>query len=92
MKLFGREMTKTEVLQSVGHLTQVFGVQRCTLTEGGADGVEALEVVTGGGLRFQVLPGRGMDLGWLEYRGVPFTFIGKGGVAHAHLYLSLIHI
>ena len=86
MKLFGREMTKTEVLQSVGHLNQVFGVHRYTLREGSADGVEALEVATGGGLRFQVLPGRGMDLGWLEYRGVPFAFIGKGGVAHAHLY------
>ena len=86
MKLFGREMTKTEVLQSVGHLNQVFGVRRCVLREGSADGVEALEVATGGGLRFQVLPGRGMDLGWLEYRGVPFAFIGKGGVAHAHLY------
>jgi len=86
MKLFGREMTRVELLQSVGHLDQVCGVQRCVLREGSADGVEALEVATGGGLRFQVLPGRGMDLGWLEYRGVPFAFIGKGGVAHSHLY------
>lgn len=86
MEMFGREMTKSELLQSVGHLTQVAGVQRSTLREGSADGVEALEVATGGGLRFQVLPGRGMDLGWLEFRGVPFAFIGKGGVAHAHLY------
>jgi hypothetical protein len=86
MKLFGREMTKVELLQSVGHLSQVFGVQGCLLREGSADGVETLEVATGGGLRFQVLPGRGMDLGWLEYRGVPLAFIAKGGVAHAHLY------
>jgi hypothetical protein len=86
MKLFGRERTKAELLQSVGHLNQVLGVQRCTLREGGAEGLEAMEVATGGGLRFQVLPGRGMDLGWLEYRGVPFAFIGKGGAAHAHLY------
>jgi len=86
MELFGSEMTKTELLQRVGHINQVLGVQRYTLMEGSADGVEALEVATGGGLRFQVLPGRGMDLGWLEYRGVPFAFIGKGGVAHAHLY------
>ena len=86
MKLFGREMSKVELLQRVGHLSQVFGVQRYLLREGGADGVDALEVGTGGGLRFQVLPGRGMDLGWLEYRGVPLAFVGKGGVAHAHLY------
>ena len=86
MKLFDREMTKVDLLQNVGHLSQVFGVQRCVLREGSAEGVEALEVATGGGLRFQVLPGRGMDLGWLEYRGVPFAFIGKGGVAHARLY------
>jgi hypothetical protein len=86
MKMFGRDMTRVELLQSVGNLSQVCGVQHCTLREGGADGVEALEVATGGGLRFQVLPGRGMDLGWLEYRGTPFAFIGKGGVAHAHLY------
>jgi hypothetical protein len=86
MILFGREISRLELLQSVGHLSQVFGVQRYVLREGGADGVEALEVATGGGLRFQVLPGRGMDLGWLEYRGVPFAFIGKGGPAHAYLY------
>ncbi len=86
MKLFDQEISKTELLQRVGHLSQVFGVQRCVLREGGADGVEAMDVATGGGLRFQVLPGRGMDLGRLEYRGIPFAFIGKGGVAHAHLY------
>ncbi|UCF96264.1 MAG: DUF4432 family protein [Spirochaetaceae bacterium] len=86
MKLFDRDMTKVELTQRVGHLSQVFGVQRCTLREGSAEGVEVLEVATGGGLRFQVLPGRGMDLGRLEYRGVPFAFIGKGGVAHPHLY------
>lgn len=86
MKLFDREMSKVELMQFVGHLSQVCGVQRYVLQEGSANGVEALEVSTGGGLRFQVLPGRGMDLGWLEYRGVPFAFIGKGGVAHAHQY------
>jgi hypothetical protein len=86
VKLFDQEISKTELLQRVGHLSQVFGVQRCVLREGGADGIEAMDVATGGGLRFQVLPGRGMDLGRLEYRGIPFAFIGKGGVAHAHLY------
>ena len=83
MKLFDREFSKLELLQFVGHLSQVLGVQRYVLQEGSASGVEALEGSTGGGLRFQVLPGRGMDLGWLEYRGIPFLFIGKGGVAHA---------
>jgi hypothetical protein len=86
MKLFDREMTKYELIQYVGHLSQVFGVQRYVLRGGRSEGVEALEVSSGGGLRFQVLPGRGMDIGWLEYRGTPLAFIGKGGVSHAHQY------
>ena len=80
MKLFGKDMTKEELCKRVGDLSQIADAREGVLTAGKADGVRVIDVRTGGGFSFSILPSRGMDIAWAEYKGTPVAFIGKTGV------------
>ena len=85
-KLFGGEYTKLELLKRVGDLSQVADFQPCVLQNGKEKGVLAYQCRTGGGLRFTVLPDRGMDIAWAEYMEKPLSFISKTGVVSPAMY------
>lgn len=85
-KLFGKEYTKAELRKRVGDLSQVAGAVKFQYSDGKAAGTEAIEVRNGSGLRFVVLPGRGMDIAYAELNGVPFSYISKTGVVNACHY------
>ena len=76
MKLFGKDMTKEELCKRVGDLSQIADAREGVLTAGKADGVRVIDVKTGGGVSFSILPSRGMDIAWAEYKGTPVAFIG----------------
>jgi hypothetical protein len=61
-------------------LDQAFGIEPFVFDDGPARGVRALRVRTGSGLSFSVLSDRGMDLGAVEYRGTPLTWLSPNGV------------
>ena len=86
MQLFGREFSREEIRQRIGHLSQIAGIKSYTLNEGRAQGVHALDVKTGSGLNFTVLPGRALDIAWMEHNGRPIGFISKGGIVHSSYY------
>ena len=69
MKLFGKDMTKEELCKRVGDLSQIADAREGVLTAGKADGVRVIDVRTGGGFSFSILPSRGMDIAWAEYKG-----------------------
>ncbi|MDD5602777.1 MAG: aldose 1-epimerase family protein [Eubacteriales bacterium] len=78
--LYGREFSKKELMKRVGDISQIAGARPSRLSSGRADGVTAVDIKTGTGLSFTVLPGRCMDISWAEYRGLPFGFVSKTGV------------
>jgi len=82
-KLYGRPEPPYELRRRVGDISQVAGVERCTLREGPADGVDAAEFRTGSGFAFQVLLGRGMDIARAEYCGVPLAWRSHVPPVHA---------
>jgi hypothetical protein len=85
VELFGREWTRTELLKRVGDISQLGGARLVTLSEGPEAGVQVAEVRTGSGLTFSVLPGRGMDIGFAEFRGMPLCWRSSTGeVAASH--------
>jgi hypothetical protein len=85
VELFGRHWTRAELLKRVGDVSQLGGARLVTLAEGPESGVQVAEVRTGSGLNFGVLPGRGMDLGFAEFRGMPLCWRSSTGeVAAAH--------
>lgn len=73
-KLYGKAFTKRDLLRHIGDISQVGGVKRYWLGEGKAAGTEAVDFRTGSGLNFTVLPGRGMDISFAEYRGTPLCW------------------
>ena len=72
----------------IGDMSQLAGVRQYEFTSGKAKGVEALEINTGSGFSFTVLPGRGMDIAWTNYRGLPLSYMSKTGVVSPSYYES----
>jgi len=81
-ELYGRELTRSEILSRVGALSQVAGIRFMTLTGGMEQGVRVADVRTGSGLRFQVSLDRGMDVSLAEYRGVSLAWRSPSGDVH----------
>ena len=84
--LFGRSWTRKELLTRVGDISQLGGARPITLAEGPEAGVSAVEVRTGSGFNFTVLPGRGLDLGFAEFRGASLCWRSPTGEIAASYY------
>lgn len=84
--LFGEELTKEFIMKRVGDISQVAGAKQCELTTGKAKGVSIIEVKTGTGFEFTVLPDRGMDISYASYKGIPISFISKTGIVSPNFY------
>lgn len=79
-------MEKKIPFSKIGSISQLAGIRHYQFADGKAKGVEAAEVHTGGGLTFTVLPGRGMDIAWTEYKGTPVNYMSKSGVVAPAYY------
>jgi len=86
VKIHGERYTRQQVLERIGHLAQIGGTRRCLLNEGGSKGVEAIEVDTGSGFHFTVLPDRGMDISRASFRGINLVFTTPNGEVHPSFY------
>ena len=82
----GRTWTREELLARIGDPHQVAGARGSILTDGKADGVRAVEVATGSGLTFTVLPGRGMDIPFAAYKGKAIGFVSGTGITSPAYY------
>ena len=75
-------------IDKIGNISQVAGLRHYEFKDGKAKGVEAVEVRTGTGFCFTILPGRGMDIVWTEYRGIPVNYMSKTGIVSPSYYES----
>lgn len=73
-QLFGKEFTRADLLKRVGDINQLGGVRIMRLEDGRGEGVRLIEARTGTGFRFNVLPSRGMDVSYAEYKGIPLSW------------------
>lgn len=64
----------------VGDLRQFASVRPVVLEDGAERGQRALLFSTGGGLDFSVLPDRSMDIGTLQFRGLPLAWQSPAGL------------
>jgi len=62
-----------------GNPEQMFGVRKVQCLEGRAAGCTIIEAYTAEGLRVDILPDTGLDLGAVHYRGKNMSFISKNG-------------
>ncbi len=76
----GREWSKRDLISVVGDPRQIAGAQSCELSGGKAEGIKAVQITTGGGLSFTLLPGRGMDIAGAQYKGKALGFLSGTGI------------
>lgn len=86
MKKFEIKKDREFLLKRMGDISQLAGLKRYELTDGRAKGVEAVDFKTGSGFQFTVLPGRGMDIAWASYQGMPISYMSKTGVVSPAYY------
>lgn len=85
-RYLGKTWTRESLRSLVGDMAQVAGARPSVLADGKADGVRAVEVSTGSGFAFTVLPGRGMDIPFASHRGMPLSFFSGTGITHPAYY------
>jgi len=73
-------------LRHVGNMAQLGGTRHYTLGEGRSQGVSAIDVDTGAGFCFTVLPDRGLDISRATYRGTNLVYLTPNGEVHPAYY------
>ncbi|GGD86267.1 aldose 1-epimerase family protein [Paenibacillus nasutitermitis] len=86
MRLYGREWTRRELEAHVGSIGQIGSVRRMQLTEGKEKGVEMIQVRTGAGLAYNVIPSKGLDISLAELGGTPISWQSPNGDVHPAYY------
>lgn len=86
VELFGTSLTRRQVAERSGMLSQFAGVRLMTLGDGVERGVRMLEFRTGGGLRFTVLVDRAMDIADCAYKGQAIGWNSPTGFRHPGLH------
>ena len=77
--LFGQSLTPEELAERVGRIEQVAGARPFVFDEGPARGMRGIDVWTGSGLAFTVLPDRCLDIGSARLAGRPFAWESSTG-------------
>jgi hypothetical protein len=77
--LFGSDLSRAELRRRLGTPAAAAGVRLLSFEDGPERGVRLIEFRTGTGLRFTVLVDRCMDLGDLDWLGMPFGWQSATG-------------
>ena len=86
MRLHGVDYDRAGLARMAGDLPAAGGVRSVVLDDGAERGIRVLEFRTGGGLSFDVLVDRAMDIGAADYRGVGFGWRSATGFRHPSLH------
>ena len=71
---------ENDFLKKLGNMQQVAGIKRYELLSGKASMIKAIDIWTGSGLEFTLLESKCLDLIFVKYKGVNFSFISKPGL------------
>jgi hypothetical protein len=80
MKLYGKNWDRATLLRYVGSIRQIGGATPSVLQEGPERGVRTIEVRTGTGFSFSILPDRGLDIFTAEFRGASLCWHSSTGL------------
>ncbi|MBO0703317.1 MAG: aldose 1-epimerase family protein [Candidatus Dormibacteraeota bacterium] len=86
MRLFEEEIDRRRLAEVSGDLAVVGGVRAVTLDDGPERGIRALQFRTGGGLTFEVLVDRALDIGRAEFDDLSVGWVSPTGFRHPGLH------
>ncbi len=85
-EIFDRRLSRLELSRHVGDTSQLFGVELVTHEDGPERGLRVLRFRSGGGLEFEVMVDRAMDVGAMSVFGVPLGWRSGNGFRHPWLH------
>ncbi|NGO52322.1 aldose 1-epimerase family protein [Allomesorhizobium camelthorni] len=86
VRLYGQTLTRRQVSERSGMLSQFAGVRLMTLGDGVERGIRMLEFRTGSGLRFTALVDRALDIADCDYKGQAIGWHSPSGFRHPALH------
>jgi len=86
MKIFGNDLTPTELRRRTGDTASVAGIRHVVLDNGVERGVRAIQLRTAAGLELELLVDRAFDIGDARFKGVPFGWRSGNGYRHPGLH------
>jgi Domain of unknown function (DUF4432) len=75
-------MKKNELLQYIGNPAQMGGNRHYVLSDGWGRNLRGIDVNTGSGLQYTIMPDRGMDISLATYMGHNLVFLTCNGETH----------
>ncbi|MDR3373350.1 MAG: aldose 1-epimerase family protein [Ancalomicrobiaceae bacterium] len=76
---FFKTLDRDTLVRHIGNLDQICDATRMAFVDGPARDMQVIQVQTGGGLAFQILPDRGMGLGRATLDGLPLAWMSALG-------------
>ena len=86
INLFGSSYSFSELKESTCDMSAIAGIKPYTLFDGPERGVFAVDVWTGSGLQYTVVPDRGMNICNFRYRGIPLDWTSGTKITSPFLY------
>ncbi len=77
---------KEQIEQYTGNLAQVGGTRHYVLTDGWGRNLRAIDVNSGNGLQYTILPDRGLDISLASFKGTNFVYLTPNGETHPAFY------
>ena len=84
--LYQRNWSREELVRYSGTMSQIAGIQSLEANDGIERGSRLIQVWTGSGLTFNVLPDRAMDIAACQYKGMSLAWRSARGDAHPAFY------
>ncbi|MCE5251933.1 aldose 1-epimerase family protein [bacterium] len=85
-ELFHLSLKKKDILERVGDISQICDARKKVYTDGKSTGVEIIDVTTGSGLAFSVLPSRGLDISAASFKSEPIAWKSATGEVSPAFY------
>jgi len=75
-------MNRERILQYIGNMAQIGGARHYVLTDGWGRNLRAIDVSSGSGLQYTVIPDRGMDISLASFKGINLVYLTCNGETH----------
>ena len=79
-------MGKEELLNFTSNVSQIGGARHYTLSDGWSRNLRGIDVNTGSGLQYTIMPDRGMDLSLASFKGINLVYLTCNGETHPAHY------
>lgn len=80
-KLFGQTYTKSDLYKRSVNIGQVASIDEVEMKEGRSKDMKVFRVRSASGLAFDLMPGKGMDIASLSYKGVNISLLTRNGLS-----------